>query len=81
MITVKTPDEAIFASKLISNNFKLVRIINKILDPPQLILLNVIYANAIIGEIQIKLGKKPPHFYSAPFLFELSRCDTGYQFK
>ena len=51
MITVATPEEAILAFKLIRKNFKIIRIKNKLLDPLQLIHLNVIYANAIIGEI------------------------------
>jgi len=50
-ITVTTPEEAILALKLIIKNFKLIRIKNKLLESPQLIHLNIIYANAIIGEI------------------------------
>ena len=70
------PEEAIVAFKMIEKNFKVIRIKNKLLDPLQLIHVNVIYANAIIGEIQIKLGKKPPHFYSVHFLYELARSDS-----
>jgi len=42
----------------------------------KLVHLNITYASSIIGEIQIKYGKKPIHYHSNHFLYELARADS-----
>jgi len=39
--------------------------------------MNVIYVNSIVGEIQIKYGSTPVHYYSNHFLYELARADSA----
>jgi len=38
--------------------------------------MNVTYHDSIIGEIQIKYGKKPTHYHANHFLYELARADS-----
>jgi len=76
LVVVNTVEECMHAYDLIKDNFVIIRIKNKLLDPLQLIHMNVMYNNAIVCEIQVKLGHKPSHFDSVHFLYELARVDS-----
>ena len=65
-------------------HLNIIRVKNKLNDGIQNLHLNVMfgrYGSLIIGEIQIKIGKKPIHYYAHHFLYELMRCDSQDQFR
>ena len=61
----------------------IIRVKNKLNDGIQNIHLNVMYGlkGIINGEIQIKIGKRPIHYYAHHFLYELMRCNSVDQFR
>jgi len=82
-LVVKTPDDLKNAYTSINGhrNFNVVKITNNIsATPQQSVTLNVIYADGIIGEILINIGKNQPlkaqNKYTYEFLIGLSKVDT-----
>ena len=56
--------------------FKIVRLKNKLKSNLKNIHLNVVFAERIVAEIQIKYGKKSCDYYANHFLYELARADS-----
>ena len=57
-------------------NYRIVKIKNNLTKDISNVMLNIVYYDVIIGEIQMRVGSKPVNYHANHFMYELERVDS-----
>ena len=82
-IDVERPSEVLQVIQTLQDKpcIKLIKIKNNLTTPLQNVVINLIYTQEIIAEINVRLGSNPLNFHQDRFMANLARADTPTTFR